>query len=1198
MKWNKIISTLLAVLMLMSTFAVVIGAEGEEEKKPYTYNTNSTTSLMKPNPATNSGTNRDPYMYKTGEYLDAAGETQVIKTPEDKLALMDYRYGSGIYEMYIDAYSGELAVKNTVSGEILFTNPYDVGSSTASVRDNGVKEELLSQLVVNYTEITTEKSNSYHSYTWAAERNQIVVKNIKGGLRVEYTIGREETKSLVPRQISVKSAEKKIFSVIKESLTNDTDGFTYEDQWNYDRIKNFFLEQNADTALTPDLKETILKTYPVTEKFPIYILDTGLSEAQIKQVEGYIKLYCPDYTFEDLAEDHAEAEYEGTTETYPLFKMALEYTLDEHGLVVRLPANGIRFDESLYRLDSIEILPYMGAGRNPNPGYTFFPDGSGALFDFEELAAIGTRQSITGKMYGQDYAYHEISGTYEEILRYPVFGIAETQTITNETLDPFTGEVIETQSYTKDRGFVAIIEEGDSLMQLTSYHAGNTSEYNTVKMAVFPRPTDSYNIADAISVGENKPWTVVSDRKYTGSYQVRYLMLTDEKAAEKAGMEKYYECSYVGMAKAYREYLEGKGILTRLTAEDVSENIPIYIETFGALWGTKKILSVPVDVMTPLTSFQDITKMYDELQAEGVKNINFIMTGYTKGGLESERIPYNLKWEKAVEKEMDFEELIAYATEKDFGVFPDFNFVFSSVNTSFDGLSLNKHAVKTIDNRYTSKREYSATKQTYVGFFELAISPAYFSHFYEKFIPKYQAYNPIGISVSTLGSYLNSDFDEDEPYNRADNQQFTVEAFEYIRKSFENAEVMTSGGNAYSWKYVDHITDVALDSSRFSVSSAAVPFLGIVLHGYVEFAGDAINMEGNLDYAFLKALENGAGLNFILSYRNTEGLKEYQITSKYYSIRYDIWFDDVVSMYNELNAVLKDVQTSTIVGHDFVDGTRVPDDDELELDARNALLAAIKTEEDLKKAAEEAEREKILAIRMAIIYGTQEVKSSVATLTERLESLGKQVSLVDENGAPGTLQIAITTSKELNNPALITNHLNAVYSQTTSLKTLVAEQIATYTTAKEGMEYLKAKNAFDAAYLAQLEAYLDAALEAARTALSAIDTQASAYATDAYNAVVAAAFDGLTVEPYVYAPTVDEDEDENVNEGEEAPAEDSIYQVEKYTIVHQVYENGTELLLNFNDYTVIVELDRDGDGVKESSYTLDAYGYVVIARAA
>ena len=1197
MKWNKIISTLLAVLMLMSTFAVVIGAEeGEEEKKAYTYNTNSTTSLMMANPTPNAGNNKDAYMYKTGEYMDEAGEIHKISSPEEKLALMDYRYGNGIYEMYIDGYSGELAVKNTVSGEILFTNPYDVGSSTASARDEGVKEELLSQLVVNYTEITTEKSSSYHSYTWAAERNQITVKNIKGGLRVEYAIGREETKSLVPRQISVKSAEKKIFSVIKESLTNDADGFTYEDQWNYDRIKNFFLEQNADTAITPELKETIIKTYPITEKFPIYILDTGLAEAQIKQVEGYIKLYCPDYTFEDLAEDHAEAEYEGTTETYPLFKMALEYTLDEQGLVVRLPANGIRFDESLYRLDSVDILPYMGAGRNPNPGYTFFPDGSGALFDFEDLAAIGTRQSITGKIYGQDYAYHEISGTYEEILRYPVFGLAETQTFTYDIVDETTGEVTETVEYTRDRGFVAIIEEGDSLMQLTSYHAGNTSEYNTVKMAVFPRPTDSYNIADAISVGENKPWTVVSDRKYTGSYQIRYIMLTDDEVAKNAEMEKHYECSYVGMAMAYREYLEAKGILTRLTADDVSENIPIYIETFGALWGTKKILSVPVDVMTPLTSFQDITKMYDELQAEGVKNINFIMTGYTKGGLESERVPYNLKWEKVVEKDMDFEELLAYATEKDFGVFPDFDFVFAGVNTSFDGLSLNKHAVKTIDNRYTSKREYSATKQTYIGFFELAISPAYFSHFYEKFVPKYQAYNPIGISVSTLGSYLNSDFDEDEPYNRADNQEFTVEAFEYIRNSFAGAEVMTSGGNAYSWKYVDHITDVALDSSRFSVSSASVPFLGIVLHGYVEIAGDPINMEGNLDYAFLKALENGAGLNFILSYRNTDGLKEYEVTSKYYSIRYDIWFDDVVSMYNELNAVLKDVQTSTIVGHDFVDGTRVPDDDELELDARNAVLAAIKLEEELKKAAEEAEREKILAIRMAIIYGTQEVKDSVdagneKSLSAKLDALKTQVET--------TLPLAIESSKTHNNSGIAFSRLQMIYAETTAIKDAVAAQIATYNHAKDGFVYLSENGAFDTAYLAQLEAKLDADLETARAALDAVDAQAEVYANTAYNMMVAEAFADLTLEPYTY--TVSDGSEDDGKEEETEPTvetEESIYQTEKYTIVHQVYENGTELLLNFNDYTVIVVLDRDGDGVKESSYTLDAYGYVVINRAA
>ena len=34
----------------------------------------------------------------------------------------------------------------------------------------------------------------------------------------------------------------------------------------------------------------------------------------------------------------------------PLFKMALEYTVDEEGLVVRLPARGIQFDSATYKL--------------------------------------------------------------------------------------------------------------------------------------------------------------------------------------------------------------------------------------------------------------------------------------------------------------------------------------------------------------------------------------------------------------------------------------------------------------------------------------------------------------------------------------------------------------------------------------------------------------------------------------------------------------------------------------------------------------------------------------------------------------------------------------------------------------------------------------------------------------------------------
>ncbi len=1028
MKTIKLISTLLAVLMLMSAFAILAGAEDGVTGPTYSTNTGNGKSLMK-----NNGTKDEPeYAYKTGEYIlkDENGDpvkdengkdiVKVISTPEEKIALMDYRYGTDKYELYVDAYSGEVAIRSKATGETLFTNPYNIGQSTATATNGSTKDEIMSQLIVNYTDITTNTGTPLYSYTWSAVRDQIKVMNIKGGIRVEYTIGREENRSLLPHMLS-EEAYKEIYNSINSNIeaaiaegkisaanvANERKKLTTFDAY-YMRASLTEAKQIGQSVYDkyckdyPILKEfeDLAKSNPEYENFAIYVLDDAeIGDNQIKRLENIIKEYYPDYTYQDLDEDHAFVKYVSELETYPLFKMALEYTIEDSGLVVRLPANGIRFNEALYRLDSIEILPYMGAGMNPNSGYTFFPDGSGTLFDFEEIAVLKTRQSVSGKVYGQDYAYHEPSGMYEEIIRYPVFGIYEQEK--KAVLDA-RGNVV---TPAENRGFVGIIEEGDSLMELATSHGGIASEYNTIRMSVYPRPTDSYNIADAISVGTNTEWTVVSSRKYTGSYKVRYIMLTDENKANEAiaagkTAESYYDTSYVGMAKAYRDYLIKNGVLTKLTDDKVEDDIPLYIEAFGALETTERFLSIPINVMTPLTSFKDIQTMYENLKGKDITNVNFIMKGFTKGGMTAPAVPYNLKWENVVSKEMDFEELTAYAKEENFGLFPDFDFVFSSTDTLFDGLTLNKHAAKTIDDRYSSKREYSATKHTYVSYFELAISPAYFSHFYEKFIPKYEKYAPVGISVSTLGSYLNSDFDEDDPYNRADGQNYTVEAFKYIKEELadKETEIMTSGGNAYSWKYVNHITDISLDSSRFAISSASVPFLGMVLHGYVEIAGTPINMEGNLEYAFLKSVESGAAMKFILSYRNTEKLKDYETLSKYYSVNYDIWYDDgegdLVQMYQELNALLKDVQTSTIVGHEFIAGVRVPDSDELVLDAEQAIKDAIAFEEAMKNADSEEERRTIFEARQLIIKGAEAVKNSTTNdgLQGKIDALQKILS--------------------------------------------------------------------------------------------------------------------------------------------------------------------------------------------------------------
>ncbi len=1062
-KFNKLISLLLTVLMLLGSFATVLALGVFSASADDTVAGTETGE-------TASGSEAETGSNKVGD-IDYIND--VFLSPDAKLASMKLAVTKDGYELYVDSYSGEVAIKNLNTGEILFTNPYDIAVSTGN---DETKKEILSQIIVTFTD-NTGIERVFTSYEEAADRGQIVIEAIKGGVRVEYTIGRESSKVLVPRLISYERFEEMILAPLYETFGEELYDPRPQNPEIFDvqKMLSYYMIYSKEKLDIPSAERRkmdniygglyddlinsdaqyarALKKFPIIETLPVFAFDPDASEAELTKAEEMITKYCPEYTYEELEYDHLLTDYKATDKNPPVFRMALEYTIEKDGLSVRLPANGIRFNESLYTLTNLQVLPYMGAGSGAYEGYNFFPDGSGTLFDFQELNTNRT-YSVSGKVYGTDFAYHEITETYQKTIRYPVFGIVEDTTyysykeydadgnFIRETILP--GAIVDAlKAYAEDeapkacsgkletlkkawieafgiamgeddsladfkpvlepsntviteitdkKGFVAVIEEGDALASLTTYHAGALNDYNTVKMQFIPRPQDSYNLSDSISVGSDTEWTVVSDRKYVGNYKIKYILLSDAQPTEPE--TPVYDTSWFGMAVAYRDYLTNKGIIAKQTS--TYKDIPLYIETFGAIETTERILSIPVDVMAPLTTFENVEQIYNELAAQGMKNINFKLTGYANGGMQY-TMPGNLKFERAVGGNKGFQALLDAASavnkadkNSHFGIFPDFDFAYSANSKIFDVYNEYFHNAKTIDGRYASKRVYSATQQKYVNYYEMVISPAYFSEFYEKLAGNYfgKYTNINGISLSTLGGALNSDFDEDEPYNREDSKEFTIEAFEYFNTNYKNAEIMTDDGNAYVWKYADHILGVALDSSRYNSSSKAVPFIGVVLHGSKSFAGEPLNMEGDINYAILKAIENGASPYFILSFQNTDVLKKDEQLSKYYSIRYDIWADDIIDVYSKLNNAIGDVQDKYITGHAFFEGYRIPDSDELKNDV---LAEYLKNLEDHRNMLELAEKELREAVKIARENGRNAEAYAAQAILEAIKQYDNQM---------------------------------------------------------------------------------------------------------------------------------------------------------------------------------------------------------------
>ncbi|MCQ2435605.1 MAG: DUF5696 domain-containing protein [Clostridia bacterium] len=901
---KKLLSIILAVMFIVSAFSLTVSAKESAAE--------STDEVF--------------YKYYTTEY----------KTQQSKVDTMTKMFSNDEYEMYFDTKSGEFAIKTLATGEYVFSNPYDIAvtssttetteSESSSETANLDKNALLSQVLIEYTDTTTGIASYLSSFGSAAIDSQITFKKLTNGIRVEYAIGTVETKRLVPIYI-----EKSRFqTMIVDVLEAQTKNMSASELLTYTRMTDGTIYQLYDQ--TDPNRESVINDWREAfsclehdHEMVIYVFQG--TERSKSQVEKLIRKYCPLYTYDELEYDHDLTEYEGTEKEPPLFRLAVEYTFDENGFIASIPSKSIRYNSTNYTLNTIVLLPYFGCtttkttgATSRNGGYIFIPDGSGTLLEYYKAdGTVKTGRQSTGTVYGLDFAKESISetGANSKNALIPVFGLTEqyTETVTSSR----TNRPDKSETFDHARGFVAIITEGESFanivadlgqMAWSGLSTTKTCDYNTVYAAFAASQNDEVKMGSSLGSAQSMSTTI--DTKYTGNYSIRYVMLTDRTVEGK----KTYEPTYIGMADAYRAYLISIGAIDRLTSAEIESGIPLYIQSFGAVKAASTFMTFPVTVTTPLTTFADVQTMSELLFNDGITNQRFVLTAFGNGTLEvrDTKYPTYVNWQSKCGGKSGLRKLLSYCEDNGVLIFPNYDFMNVS-DYKFGTFSYRKYVAETMSGVYAIKREYDPIYQAFLpeGWANI-ISSGALAKIYEKFSKQYNKYDIGSLAALTLGTDLSSDFNDEAPITRADSEDYVRNLLAAMRE--DNGSLLVSGGNSYTFPYVTDIIELPLDNSGYSISSNTVPFLGLVLHGYVNYAGDAINMQGDSNYFILKSIENGAGLYYVISYQNVGVLKNSE-SSDYYSVSFDTLYPDVVADYNELNSVIGNLQDATIVSHTF-----------------------------------------------------------------------------------------------------------------------------------------------------------------------------------------------------------------------------------------------------------------------------------------
>lgn len=551
------------------------------------------------------------------------------------------------------------------------------------------------------------------------------------------------------------------------------------------------------------------------------------------------------------------------------FRYPVDYTLENDHLKVSLKKDNIEEYTSGNIATQITLLGAFGAGATDENGYFIIPDGSGSLINFNNGKNNADPYSQT--VYGPDItAVPNKKGPVTQQIFLNMFGIVK-----------------------EDNAMLVVASKGDSNAVLNaSVSKQSKTDFNLCNFTFILRDTDTFYLSGDLS---SKLTVFEGGKIKSDDIELLYFPIYGENI------------SYVDVADKYRNYLVENNLLSTKTTPN---SAPLYVDFYGGTMKKTSFLGIPISMKKSITNFDQTKEILSNLKAENTNDIVVSYNNWTNDGI-SEKIDVDAKPSRILGGKKDFNSLKKYISSNDFELYPTaqnrafyagngfHSFIDSTVR-----ISGSYSQIVSYDRAFGVKNEFKKPMSL--------LSPSSFNDVFSDLSSNYKSNKLNGISLGDTTASLYGDYGK-KNISRYNAMKKLCKNYNKINSSLGNG-ILADTANSYAFPYISHIKNLPLCSSRFDIFDEDIPFIQLVLHGYIPYSTTAVNADADAENLILSAISTGSNIHYDMIHEDANLLKDTSLDSLFYASA-DNWISAAAAEYSLVSDILADVSSCTITDY-------------------------------------------------------------------------------------------------------------------------------------------------------------------------------------------------------------------------------------------------------------------------------------------